>query len=168
MIKPYRSIYPKIHPSAFIEESAHVIGDVVIGEASSVWFGVVIRGDVNYIRIGSRTNIQDGSVLHVVRDVWSLVIEDEVTVGHGCRIHGCHIKSQVLIGIGATVLDGAVVEQDSIVGAGTLVPPGFRVLSGTLVMGVPAKVKRKLKPEEINSIKQSASNYVEYMKSYKS
>ncbi|MGH7792426.1 MAG: gamma carbonic anhydrase family protein [Thermodesulfobacteriota bacterium] len=167
MIKPYGGAFPKLHPTVFVAESAQVIGDVTIGEDSSVWFQTVVRGDVNFIRIGVRTNVQDGCVLHVTRGTHSLMIGDEVTVGHRVVLHGCTVKNRGLVGIGAIVLDGAVVEEDSMVGAGSLVPPGFRVPSGTLVMGVPARVKRELTPEEVKHIKQSASNYVEYSKNNK-
>jgi len=168
MIKPYNGFFPRVHPSAFVADSAEVIGNVTVGEESSIWFQTVVRGDVNSICIGARTNIQDSCVLHVTRDTHPLILGDEVTAGHRVVLHGCTIKNSVLIGIGAVILDGAVVEENSIVGAGTLVPPGFRVPSGTVVMGVPAKIKRELKPEEIRHIEQSARNYVEYSKTYKS
>ena len=167
MIKPYNGVFPTIHPSAFIAESAEVIGDVAIGEESGIWFQTVVRGDVNSISIGARTNIQDSCVLHVTGGVWPLIIGDDVTAGHRVVLHGCTIKSCVLVGIGAIILDGALVEENSMVGAGSLIPPGFKVPSGAIVMGVPARVKRDLKPEEIKHIKQSAKNYVEYAKTYK-
>ena len=167
MIKPYNGIFPKIHPTSFIAESAEVIGNVTIGKESSVWFQAVLRGDVNFIRIGDGTNIQDGCVLHVTSGVWPLIIGDDVTAGHRVVLHGCTVNNCVLVGIGSIILDGAVVEKNSIIAAGTLVPPRFRVPSGTLVMGVPASVKRELKPEEFEHIKQSAVNYVEYLKAYK-
>ncbi len=165
MIKPYNGIFPKIHPSAFIADSAEVIGDVTIGEDSSIWYKTVVRGDVNFIKIGIRTNIQDLCVLHVA-DSHPLIIGDDVTAGHRAVIHACTIQSCTLIGIGAIVLDGAVVEENSMVGAGSLVAPGFKVPSGTVVMGVPAKVKRELSPEEVTQLKQSAANYVEYSKKH--
>ncbi|HXG31484.1 MAG TPA: gamma carbonic anhydrase family protein [Thermodesulfobacteriota bacterium] len=168
MIRPYNGVFPRVHPSVFIAESAEVIGDVTVGEESSIWFQAVVRGDVNSISIGARTNIQDGCVLHVTRDTHPLIIGDEVTVGHRVVLHGCTIRNYVLIGIGAVILDGAVVEENSIVGAGTLVPPGFRVPSGTVVMGIPAGIKREIKPEEMRLIERSAKNYVEYSKAYKS
>lgn len=168
MIRPYNGVFPRVHPSVFIAESAEVIGDVTVREESSIWFQAVVRGDVNSISIGARTNIQDGCVLHVTRDTHPLIIGDEVTAGHRVVLHGCTIKNSVLIGIGAVILDGAVVEENSIVGAGTLVPPGFRVPSGTVVMGIPARIKREIKPEEMRLIERSAKNYVEYSKAYKS
>jgi carbonic anhydrase/acetyltransferase-like protein (isoleucine patch superfamily) len=167
VIKPYNGVFPRIHPSAFIADSALIIGDVTIEEESSIWFQVVIRGDVNFIRIGARTNIQDSCVLHVTHDIQPLIIGDDVTAGHRVVLHGCTIKNRVLIGIGAVILDGAVVEENSMVGAGSLVAPGFKVPSGTVVVGVPARVKRGLKPEEVEQIKQSAENYVKYSKTYK-
>ncbi|HZX13430.1 MAG TPA: gamma carbonic anhydrase family protein [Thermodesulfobacteriota bacterium] len=167
MIKSYNGIFPKIHSSVFIADSAEVIGDVTIGEESSVWFQTVIRGDVNFIKIGARTNIQDNSVLHVTHNTHPVIIGNDVTAGHRVVIHGCTISDYVLIGIGAIVLDGAIVEENSIVGAGSLVAPGFKVPSGTVVMGVPAKVKRELSPEEVMQIKQSAVNYIEYSKKHK-
>ena len=160
MIKPYNGVFPTIHTSAFITESAEVIGDVTVGEESGIWFQTVVRGDVNYIHIGAKTNIQDSCVLHVTGGKWPLIIGDDVTAGHRVVLHGCTIGSCVLVGVGAIVLDGAVVEENSMIGAGSLVPPGFKVSSGTIVMGIPARVKRDLKPEEIEHIKQSAKNYV--------
>lgn len=160
MISELNGITPEIHASVFIAGGAIVIGDVKIGEESSVWFNTVIRGDVNYIRIGERTNIQDNSVLHVTSNTHPLVIGHDVTAGHGVILHGCTIKDRALIGMGSTVLDGAIIESDSFIGAGSLVPPGFKVPSGTLVMGVPAKVKRELSEKEIDDIKLSAVNYV--------
>ena len=167
MIKPYNGVFPKIHPTAFIADSAEVIGNVTIGEESSIWFQTVVRGDVNFIRIGDRTNIQDNCVLHVTHGTWPLVIGDDVTAGHRVVLHGCTVKNCVLIGIGSIVLDGAVVEENSIIAAGSLITPGFKVPSGTIVMGVPAQVKRELKPQEVEHIKQSAMNYVGYSKTYK-
>lgn len=160
MISELNGVTPEIHSSVFIAGGAIVIGDVKIGEESSVWFNTVIRGDVNYIRIGERTNIQDNSVLHVTSNTHPLVIGHDVTAGHGVILHGCTIKDRALIGMGSTVLDGAIIESDSFIGAGSLVPPGFKVPSGTLVMGVPAKVKRELSEKEIDDIKLSAVNYV--------
>ena len=160
MIYELNGVVPKVHPSVFIAKQVVVIGDVEIAEESSIWFNTVVRGDVNYIRIGKKTNIQDNSVLHVTTNTHPLVIGDEVTAGHGVILHGCTIESRALIGMGATVLDGAIIENNSLVGAGSLVPPGFKVPSGTLVMGVPAKVKRDLSKAEIEDIKKSAANYV--------
>ena len=167
MIVPYKGILPKIHETAFIAPTADIIGDVEIGERSSVWFQVVIRGDVNTIRVGARTNIQDHSLLHVTRKTSPLRIGDEVTVGHRVTLHGCTVGNRVLLGMGAIVLDGAVIGDDSIVGAGALITKGTKIPPGSLAIGAPAKVSRPLKPEELAFLKQSAENYVgdaaEYM-----
>ncbi len=147
MIYTYKNVTPKLPKSVFIAPNAAVIGDVEIGEDSSVWFNSVIRGDVHRIRVGERTNIQDGSVLHVTYQRWALEIGDNVTVGHGAILHGCTISSNCLIGMGARVLDGARVGEFSLVAAGSLVLQGGKVPSNTLVAGVPAIVKRDLTAE---------------------
>ncbi len=166
MILPYKGTEPKIHSSVFIAEGAHVIGDVEIGEQSSVWFNTVIRGDVNHIRIGKRTNIQDGCVLHVARKTLPLIVGDEVTVGHNVTLHACTLASRCLIGMGATVMDGAEVGEYSIVGAGALVTPGTKIPPRSLAVGSPARVKRELTEEEIRGIRESASNYVADQENY--
>ncbi|MDH4185133.1 MAG: gamma carbonic anhydrase family protein [Nitrospinota bacterium] len=166
MLTPFKGIMPKVDPSAYIEQSAMVIGDVVIGPESSAWFHTVIRGDVNYIRIGARTNIQDGCVLHVTRNTFPLILGDDITVGHSVTLHGCVIEGSALIGMGAIILDGAVIEPNVIVAAGSLVPEGMRVPAGSLVMGFPAKVKRPLTDDEKARIAKSAANYVAYRLDY--
>jgi gamma-carbonic anhydrase len=166
MIIPYRGITPKIHPSVFIAEGAQIIGDVEIGAESSVWFNTVIRGDVHYIRIGERTNIQDNCVLHVTHDTYPLIIGSDVTVGHGAILHAATIKDRCLIGMGATVLDDATVGPYALVAAGSLVLEHFEVPEGALVAGVPARIKRMLSDEERQQILQSAQNYVDYVKTY--
>jgi gamma-carbonic anhydrase len=166
MIHTYRGIKPTIHPSVYIAEGAQIIGDVEIGKESSVWFNTVIRGDVNYIRIGDRTNVQDNSVLHVTHDTYPLVIGSDVTIGHGAILHAATLKNCCLIGMGATVLDNATIGSYSLVAAGSLVLEHFEVPEGALVAGVPASVKRMLTPEEREQIAQSARNYVEYVKTY--
>ncbi|HQU86546.1 MAG TPA: gamma carbonic anhydrase family protein, partial [Pyrinomonadaceae bacterium] len=123
MIKPFQNIEPKIHESAFIAENAVIIGDVEIGEQASIWYNCVLRGDVNFIRIGARSNIQDGTIIHVSRHDFPTVIEEEVTVGHSATIHGCHIEKGSLIGIGAIILDGARIGKNSLIAAGSLVTP---------------------------------------------
>jgi len=165
-ILSYKGIYPKLHQSVFIVESAIIIGDVEIGEYSSVWFNAVIRGDVNYIRIGYRTNIQDLCMLHVTKDTHPLILGNEITVGHSVTLHGCTIKDRCLIGMGATILDGAVVGEDCIIGAGALVLEGSVIPPGTLVIGFPAKPKRDLTDAERARIKQSAQNYIDYARTY--
>ncbi len=157
---------PKIDASVFVALSADVIGDVEIGADSSIWFNSVIRGDVHFIRIGQRTSIQDGSVLHVTRKTRPLIIGDEVTVGHHVTLHGCTISNRVLVGMGAIVLDGAVVEEGAMVGAGALITEGMRVPSGFLALGVPAKIRRPLTEEETAFLSQSAQNYVELSRLY--
>jgi carbonic anhydrase/acetyltransferase-like protein (isoleucine patch superfamily) len=157
---------PRVHPTAYIDESAQVIGDVEIGEESSVWMAVVIRGDVHRIRIGRRTNIQDGTIVHVMRDTHQTTIGDDVTVGHGAVIHGCAIDDACLIGMGAIVLNGARIGAGSLVAAGTLVVEGMQVPPRSLVMGSPGKVKRPLTDEEVADVRSYADRYVEYRLDY--
>jgi len=166
MILRFKDKYPLYDESVFIAENAVVIGDVVIGRDSGIWFSVVIRGDVNFIRIGERTNIQDGSVLHVTHKKHSLKIGNDVTVGHNATVHGCTVKDNVLIGMGAVILDNSIINSNSIVGAGSLIKENFTVPEGVLAAGVPAKVIRDLKDEEIAKIKQSALNYILYAREY--
>jgi carbonic anhydrase/acetyltransferase-like protein (isoleucine patch superfamily) len=158
---------PSIAPSAWIAPGAVVAGDVQIGEGSSVWFQSVVRGDVNFVRIGARTNIQDLSMVHVTGGTHPCVIGDDVTVGHRVVLHGCTIGDRCLVGIGAIVLDGAVLEPESMVGAGALVPPGFVVPSGKLVLGAPARVKRDLSPEERAFFRSSSERYAAYAARYR-
>ena len=160
MIRNYRGRLPKIPASAYIAPDCTIIGDVNIGEFSSVWPGVVIRGDVNWIRIGARTNIQDGSVLHVMKDTHPLQLGDEVTIGHGVILHGCTIESRVLIGMGSILLNGAKIGAGSIIAAGTLVPEGTVVPPGSLFMGHPGKFRRALTEQDQESIKAYAQRYV--------
>ena len=159
---------PRVHPTAFIDDSAQVIGDVEIGEESSVWMGVVIRGDVNRIRIGRRSNVQDGTIVHVMKDTHATTIGDDVTVGHGVMLHGCTIENQCLIGMRATLLNGARVGAGSIVAAGSLLVEGMDVPPRSLVMGSPAKVKRALSEEEVAEIQMYADRYVTYRLDYMS
>lgn len=166
MILEYNNTAPKLGIDVFIAKNAVVIGNVEIGDYSSVWFNTVIRGDVHYIKIGNRTNIQDNSVLHVSKDTHPLIIGDNVTIGHRVVAHGCTIKNTSLIGIGSIILDGSIIEDNSMVGAGALVPPGFVVPEGKLVLGSPCKVARDLTDNEIESISALSSNYVSYSKSY--
>jgi len=166
MLKDYKGQWPKIAPSAFIEDSAQVVGDVEIGEDSSIWFNAVVRGDVNYIRIGNRTNIQDGSIVHVTHDTFPTFLEDDITVGHSVTLHGCIIRSRVLIGMGAIILDGAEVESDCIIGAGALVTEGKKIPSGWLAIGSPAKPVRELTDKEREGLLESSKNYVEYKNDY--
>ena len=159
---------PKLHESVFVANGAKIIGDVKIEERSSIWFNTVIRGDINFIRIGSCTNIQDNSVLHVTSKTAPLIIGSNVTVGHSVILHGCTIDNCCLIGMGAIVLDGAHIHQNSMVAAGAIVLEGFDVPEGMLVAGVPANIKRALTEEEKQIISQSAENYVGYVQAYRS
>ncbi len=166
MIYRYNDIEPVIPASVFVAPNATVIGDVEIGEDSGIWFGAVVRGDVNPIRIGARTNVQDGCILHVTYRKWSLTLGDDVTVGHGAILHGCTVEDSCLIGMGAKVLDGARVGQFSLVAAGSLVREGYRVPKYSLVAGVPAIVKRTLTQDEIQQWQASAARYVSYKDEY--
>ena len=158
---------PKIHPSVWLAPGSHVVGDVTIGEASSVWFNTVIRGDVERVSIGVRTNIQDLTMIHVTNGRFTCLIGDDVTVGHGVQLHGCRVLGRSLIGMSAVILDDVEVGEDTIVAAHSLVRVGFKVPPGTLVAGVPATVKRDLKPAELDEIKRSAERYAEYARGYK-
>ncbi len=161
-IRPYLDLEPDLDPSVVVMEGVRIIGDVKIGAGSSIWYNTVIRGDVHWVKIGDETNIQDGCVLHVTHDRFPLTVGDRVTIGHAACLHGCTVHDESLIGIGSTVLDGAVVETHAMVAAGALVPPGMTVQSGTLVGGVPAKVLRDLTPEEIADLPRSAARYRQY------
>jgi carbonic anhydrase/acetyltransferase-like protein (isoleucine patch superfamily) len=166
MVRPFRGILPQVDPSVYIDQSAQVIGDVHIGADSSIWMNVVIRGDVNVIRIGRRSNVQDGTVVHVMRDTHPTSVGDEVTVGHAALLHGCTIEDRCLIGMGAMLLNGAVIGSDSIVAAGTLVTEGTQIPPRSLVMGRPGAVKRPLTETEVASIRDYAERYVGYKKDY--
>jgi len=159
-IRAFRGATPRLHPSAFVADGAQVIGNVEIGEESSVWYNTVLRGDVNTITIGARTNIQDLSVVHVEKGTHPTRIGDDVTVGHHVVVHGCTIGNRVLVGIGTIVLNGVVIEDDAFVAAGTLLTPGTRVPSGSMVMGSPGKVKRPLTDAERVGLLASAAGYV--------
>ena len=166
-LRPFETILPTIGQRVFVDPAAVVIGDVVIGDDSSIWPGTVIRGDVNYIRIGARTNIQDGTIVHVSHDGpygnpggFATIIGDDVTIGHGAIVHACIIEDACLIGMGSTVLDGAIVRKHGFVGAGALIPPGKTVGSGELWLGNPAKCVRKLSEKDIEQLYYSAQHYV--------
>jgi len=165
-IRPYAGVEPRLHETAFVAEGALVVGDVEVGERSSIWFGSILRGDVNAIRIGARTNIQDLSVVHVTSHTHPTVVGDDVTVGHRVTLHGCTVRDRCLIGIGAVVMDGAVIGPDAMVGAGALVPPGMVVPPRTLALGSPARVQRELTPEEIAFFRRSAESYAGYAERY--
>ena len=159
-IRAIRGVMPRLHPSVFVAEGAQIMGDVEIGEDSSVWYNTVIRGDVNSIRIGSRTNIQDLTMIHVEKGTHPTRLGDDVTVGHHVVIHGCTIGNRVLVGIGAIVLNGVVIEDDVFIAAGTLLTPGTHVPSGSMVMGSPGKVKRPLTEAERANLVPHAAGYV--------
>jgi carbonic anhydrase/acetyltransferase-like protein (isoleucine patch superfamily) len=166
MLRSHRGRTPRIHPTAYIDSSAQVIGDVEIGEESSVWMAVVIRGDVNRIRIGRRSNVQDGTVVHVMKDTHATTIGDDVTIGHAAVIHGCTVEDRCLIGMGTILLNGARIGAGSIVAAGTLVVEGMDVPPQSLVMGSPGRVKRALTDAEIAGIQALADRYVAYRLDY--
>ncbi len=166
MIYQFLDSKPVYNESNFIAPSADIIGDVVLGSESSVWFNCTVRGDVNYIRIGERTNIQDNTCIHVMNQDGPTHIGNQVTVGHHAMIHGCTIHDRVLVGMKVVVLDKAVIEPDCIIAAGSLVAPGKTMPSGWLCMGSPAKPVRKLSDEEIASIVKYSDNYVKYSRTY--
>ena len=167
MIRPFGGVHPQVHASAYIDLSAQVIGDVQIGAESSVWCNAVLRGDMYYIRIGNRTNIQDNCVVHTRTGSHPTILEDEVTVGHGATLHGCYVERGALIGIGAIVLDDARVGAQSLVAAGSLISPGTIIPPRSLVMGMPASVKRPLTDEEVTGLDAFWKNYVTYSSKYK-
>ena len=155
-----------MHPTAFVDESAQVIGDVRIGPESSVWMNAVLRGDVNSIRVGQRTNVQDGTVIHVMHHTHPTAVGDDVTIGHGAIVHGCTVGNRVLVGMGAILLNGSMVGEDSIVAAGSLVTENMVVPPRSLVMGSPARVRRPLTDDEVRFVLESAGNYVRYRLDY--
>ena len=166
MIRPYKGMLPKIGAGCYVDESAQVIGDVTLGENSSIWMNAVVRGDVHYIRIGANSNIQDCSVLHGMLGKYHVELGDWVTVGHSVTLHGCIVEDRCLIGMGVVVLNGARIGHDSIVAAGTLIPEGTVIPPRSLVMGMPGKVRRELKDEEVASIMTYGTNYIGYKNQY--
>jgi gamma-carbonic anhydrase len=166
-ILAYDGKAPRLAASVFLADGSVVTGDVEIGEDSSLWFGTVVRGDVNHVRIGARTNLQDHAVVHVTAGTHPTSIGDDVTVGHRAVLHGCTVKDRCLVGIGAILMDAAVIGPDAMVGAGALVPPRMVVPPGKLALGSPAKVVRDLTPEEIAKLRDSASRYVGYAAKYR-
>ena len=170
MIRTYRGTAPRLAATAWVDDTAVVIGDVTLGEDVSVWPTTVIRGDVNRIEIGARSNVQDGAVIHVAHDGpyspggYPTVIGEDVTVGHRAIVHACRIGSRVLVGMGSTIMDGAVIEDDVVLGANALVPPGKRLQSGYLYVGAPAKPARELTRNEREHLVYSAHHYVKLMR----
>ncbi len=167
VILPYGRVYPRLHDTVFVTEGAIVLGDVQIGKDSSVWFNAVIRGDVNWIRVGERTNIQDGCLLHVTHERGPLSIGSDVTIGHGAIVHGAVVKNDCLIGMGVRILDNAQVGPYALVAAGSVVLEDSVVPEGMLAAGVPAKIVRPLTEEEKRKIELSAQSYVEYVRTYR-
>jgi carbonic anhydrase/acetyltransferase-like protein (isoleucine patch superfamily) len=166
MLRQYKGQSPRVHASAYVDDSAQVIGDVEIRESSSVWMNAVVRGDVHYIRIGRRTNIQDGTVIHVMNGTHPTTIGDDVTIGHAAVVHGCTLADRILVGMGAILLNGATVGEDSIVAAGSLLTEGVKIPPRSLVMGSPGKVKRPLTDAEVASILEYSERYVGYRLDY--
>jgi carbonic anhydrase/acetyltransferase-like protein (isoleucine patch superfamily) len=166
IVRPYENKHPRFGARVFIAENAAVIGDVEIGDDCSIWFATTVRGDVNAIRIGRNTNVQDNCTIHVTHLDWPTIIGDNVTIGHGAIVHGCTVENGALIGMGSRVLDGAVVGESAMVGAGALVPPGMHVPPRMLALGVPARVKRPLTGDELAHLENSWKNYVAYKEKY--
>src|SRR5262245_16388395 len=166
MLRPHRGRLPVVHRTAYVDASAQVIGDVEIGADSSIWMNAVVRGDVNSIRIGQRSNVQDGSVVHVMHETHPTRIGDDVTIGHAAVVHGCPVGNRVLVRLRATILNGAVIGDDTIIAAGSLVTEGAVIPSRSLVMGSPGTVRRTLSDADVASIREYAANYVRYKKDY--
>jgi carbonic anhydrase/acetyltransferase-like protein (isoleucine patch superfamily) len=166
MIRPFKGVLPKLGQRVYVDPSAQVIGDVELGDHSSVWMNAVIRGDVHSIRIGAYSNIQDNCVVHVYKEKHPTVVADHVTVGHSVTLHGCRIGSYCLIGMGAIILNDAVVGEECIIAAGTLIPEGMQVPPRSLVMGLPGKFRRQITEEEREGLRRYAANYFEYKETY--
>ena len=159
MLIQYEDVMPNVHPSVFVAQGAMLIGDVAIGEEASIWFNAVLRGDVEPIRVGCRTNVQDGAVLHTDK-TFPCLIGDDVTVGHGAILHGCTIGDGALIGMGAILLTGSVIGENAVVAAGTLVREGQEIPAGALALGVPAKVRREATDAELERVRRGKDDYV--------
>jgi carbonic anhydrase/acetyltransferase-like protein (isoleucine patch superfamily) len=166
MIRSYQGHLPQFPTSCYIDPSAQLIGDVTLGEHSSVWMNAVLRGDVHHIRIGSNSNVQDCAVLHGQRNVYPVIVGDWVTIGHNATVHGCVVEDEVLIGIGSTILNGSVIGAGSIIAAGAVVPERTIVPPKTLWAGVPAKLRRELGDKDRELILQYAKNYLDYVEIY--
>ncbi len=167
LVRAWGGKEPRLADGVWMADGAVVVGDVEVGAGSSIWFGSILRGDVNRIRVGARTNVQDLSILHVTSGTHPTTVGDDVTIGHRVTLHGCTVKDRCLIGIGSILLDGAVIEEEAMVGAGALVPPGMIVPSGKLVLGAPARVKRDLTAEERAFFRSSAARYAGYAARYR-
>jgi len=165
-ILPYKGHFPKLGQGVFVASGARLIGDLIVGEESSIWFNVTVRADCHYIRIGKRTNVQDNTVIHVTNGRFPTHIGDDVTIGHSAVLHGCDIKGMTLIGMGAVIMDGVVIPENSVVAASSLVTPGKTFPAGHLIMGSPAKAVRPLTAEELQNLERSVSYYLEYKSHY--
>jgi carbonic anhydrase/acetyltransferase-like protein (isoleucine patch superfamily) len=166
MLRSYSGVSPKVSSLAYVDLSAQIIGDVEIGDRSSIWCNTTLRGDVNYIRIGSGTSIQDNTVCHVEEGLFPLIVGNRVTVGHSAVLHGCVIEDECLIGIGAIVLNGARIGKGSVIGAGALIPEGMQVPPASMVMGVPGKIRREVSPDEQERFRVNADHYIELAAKY--
>jgi len=166
MIRSYQGITPTVLPSCYVDQSAQLIGDVVLGENASVWMNAVLRGDVHFIRVGANSNIQDCSVLHGMLDTWPVIVGDWVTVGHSVTLHGCVVGDRCLIGMGVVILNGARIGAGSIIAAGTLIPEGTVVEPGSLWMGMPGKFRRQLTDDDQEMILRHGRNYLGYKENY--
>jgi len=166
MIRSYKGVTPTVLPSCYVDESAQLIGDVVLGENASVWMNAVLRGDVHSIRVGANSNIQDCSVLHGMLNQWPVMVGDWVTVGHAVTLHGCVVEDRCLIGMGVVILNGARIGAGSIIAAGTLIPEGTIVEARSLWMGVPGKFRKQLRDEDQETILRYTRNYLGYKEQY--
>lgn len=166
MIRPFRGVHPRIHPTAYVDPSAQVIGDVHLGEEASIWCNCAVRGDIHHIRIGDRANLQDNCVVHVQNGTHPTILEEEVTVGHSVTLHGCYVERGSLIGIGSILLDDVRIGEFSLVAAGSLLAPRTVIPARSLVMGYPARVKRPLTDKEVADLAQFWQNYVNYTREY--
>jgi carbonic anhydrase/acetyltransferase-like protein (isoleucine patch superfamily) len=166
MLRSFRSIHPKVPSSSYVDISAQVLGDVTLGEHSSVWMNAVLRGDVHSIRIGNGTNVQDCAVLHGMKDLHPVLIGDRCTIGHNATVHGCTLEDDVLVGMGAIILNGATIGQESIIAAGALIPEGTQIPPRSLVTGLPGRIRRSLNDEDVELIRQYANNYLGYTRAY--
>jgi gamma-carbonic anhydrase len=166
VVRSYRDASPRIGRRVFLAETAAVIGDVVLGDDVSIWYSAVVRGDCHYIRIGARTNVQDGSVLHVTQGTHPCILEEEVTVGHSAVIHGCTVRRGALVGIGARVLDGAEVGEEAFVAAGSLVTPGTKIPPRTMWWGSPAKMRKQMGDADLAELREYHRNYLAYKANY--
>ena len=166
MLRPFRGTFPVVPASAYVDPSAQVTGDVVLGEQASVWMNAVVRGDVHHIRIGAGSNVQDCAVLHGMKDLHPVVIGERCTIGHNATVHGCTLEDDVLIGMGAIVLNGAHIGTGSIIAAGAVIPEGMQIPPHSLVAGVPGKIRRQLGPADLELIRMYAENYLGYTRTY--